>query len=277
MAYNEFKPQMWEDTILDNLDSATVFKNLCNTSYKGLISGKGSSIIFEEVGDVETKEYDGSVTYEDLDTASKTLVIDQEYYTAVSIGSVDAVQANQNLMSIATKRMGVSMAQNEDLHIAAKYGDAGIVIGGTGDIQSITSSNVLEFFTDVALKMDENNVPQEGRVAVVPAWVYQKLVLAGILTDTDNSLLLNNGKIGERLGFSVYKSNNVSHSGTSWYAPMFFVEGMTIGFADQLTETDAGKHESKFGDYVRTLNVYGSKVLYPDTLCAAYIASGSEV
>lgn len=276
MAFNEFKPILWTDNILENLDNATVFKDLCNRSYEGMISGKGSSVKLLEVGDVTTNAYNGSVSYEDLDTASKTLLIDQEYYTAVTIEDIDAVQANQELISKATKRMGVSMAQNIDLHIAGLYDEAGIEIGSTASPESITSANVIEFLTNVKTKMDENNVPQEGRVAVLPSWLISKLILAGVSQDTDNSMLLNTGKFTERLGFEIYSSNNISHSSTTWYAAMFFVKDMTISFASQIDKMEAGKHENKFAEYVRALNVYGSKVVYPATLCTAYVASGSE-
>lgn len=277
MAFNEFKRQIWEDVILDKLDNVTVFKGLCNTKYTGMIKEAGSSIKFKDIGNVTTKKYeDDNVTYDKLKSASKTLVVDQEYYTAVTVDDIDEVQADGDLLGLAGQRMGESMAQNVDLHVAGLYSDAGITIGSTASPTSITSSNVIEFFTDVATAMDENNAPQANRVAVVPPWLYQKLVLAGILTDTNNSLILNNGQVGERLGFTVYKSNNVSHDSTTWYAPMFFVKGMTIGYAGQITKMQKGQHENSFAEYVRALNTYGSKVLYPQTLCAAYLSQGSE-
>ena len=42
MAYDEFKPQLWSDMILDNLDKAQVFGNLANRSFEGQIKGMGN-------------------------------------------------------------------------------------------------------------------------------------------------------------------------------------------------------------------------------------------
>ncbi len=275
--YNEFIPQKWTDGILENLDNATVFKPLCSTAYEGLIQGSGSSVKMLEVGDATTKKYTGTVNYEKLKDASKVMKIDQKYYTALDIDDINKTQSNVDLLSKSTNRMGVSMAQNLDTSIAGLYGDAGITFGTTASPTSLTSSNIVEFFTNVATKMDENNVASTGRVAVIPPWLYQKLVLAGIFQDTDNSAILSNGQVGERLGFTLYKSNNISHSDSDWYAPMFFIKDMTIGFAGQIDKTEAGRHEGAFSDYIRALNVYGRKVIYPQTLCTSYVVPGSEV
>ena len=40
-----------------------------------------------------------------------------------------------------------------------------------------------------------------------------------------------------------------------------------ISFASQFTNAETIRMESKFGDAVRGLNVFGSKVIVPDALC----------
>ena len=44
MAYDNFKPQLWNDSILENLDNSLVFGALANKDLKGEIKGYGSSV-----------------------------------------------------------------------------------------------------------------------------------------------------------------------------------------------------------------------------------------
>jgi hypothetical protein len=173
--------------------------------------------------------------------------------------------------------MAYGMKNDIDAFIAKKYADAGIAVSGTtGSPTSITSANVISLITGAGREMDEANAPAEGRVAVIPPWLKEKMLLAKIIRDTDNSETLTNGMIGRYLGFDIYVSNNVQHSGTTWYAPMFFIKDMTIGFASQLEKVEALRAEASFEDKMRALNVYGGKVLYPATLGVAYVAPGVE-
>ena len=277
MAYDNFKPTMWADSILENLDNAHVFGALANKEYEGTISGAGSSVKISEVGNVSVTAYAGTVNYEELDDASKELLIDKKAYAAVSIDDVDNVQSKPKLLSKLSERMAYGMANYIDADIASLYSSAGITVTGTtGSPTNVTSATTISLFSGAGRELDEANAPQEGRVAVIPPWLKEKMVLAKIIRDTDNSATVTNGFVGRFLGFDVYVSNNVSHSGTTWYAPMFFIRDMTIGFASQLNKVEALRAESSFEDKMRALTIYGRKVLYPATLAVAYVASAAE-
>ena len=277
MAYDNFKPTMWADSILENLDNAHVFGALANKEYEGTISGAGSSVKISEVGNVSVTAYAGTVNYEELDDASKELLIDKKAYAAVSIDDVDNVQSKPKLLSKLSERMAYGMANYIDADIASLYSSAGITVTGTTDTPTnVTSATTISLFSGAGRELDEANAPQEGRVAVIPPWLKEKMVLAKIIRDTDNSATVTNGFVGRFLGFDVYVSNNVSHSGTTWYAPMFFIRDMTIGFVSQLNKVEALRAESSFEDKMRALTIYGRKVLYPATLAVAYIAPAAE-
>ena len=78
------------------------------------------------------------------------------------------------------------------------------------------------------------------------------------------------------MGFDILESNNISRSGTTWYAPMFFSAGDTIAFAEQIMNMEALRDKDTFSDYMRGLIVYGAKVVRPSSLAVADVAEGSE-
>lgn len=277
MAYNTFKPQLWSDSILDNLDKRLVFGGLANKSYEGEIKAKGNSVVINEVGDVTVNNYTGAdITYEELDDATKLLLIDQAKYAAVTLDDIDRVQANADLFAKLSQRMGYAIADNIDQFLAALYADAGIVDGATDSVTEVTSSNVIATISNMAKLMDQNNAPDEGRAMVAPPWLFEKLTLAKVEKDTSNAEAMTNGFQGRILGFDAYKSNNVQYSGTTWWAPMFFVKGMSYAMAQQILSVEPIRREDTFSDALRTLSVYGGKVIYPDTLAISYVKPGSE-
>lgn len=278
MSLENFKPTIWSDLIFMEYDNSLVFSSLLNTDYEGEIQGGGDKVKINEIGNVTTNTYAGTVTYEDPKDASKFLSIDQQKYAAVSVEDIDQAQAKPKVMGRIANRIGFSLAEDMDAYIASLAGEAGIVtdLGTEGSPISVTSANVTNYLSIVAQKMDEANAPQGGRVAVVPPWFAQKLTLARITKDTDNSTIITSGFVGTYYGFDIYMSNNIEHSASTWYKPMFFLRNDTIAFAHQLMKTEAMRSETSFSDRLRSLAVYGAKVVRPSSLAALTCASGAE-
>lgn len=278
MALNEFKPTIWSDLIFMEYDKALVFAPLLNRDYEGEIAGYGDKVKINEIGEVTTNTYAGTVTYEDPKDASKYLLIDQAKYAAVQVADIDQAQSKPNVMGRIANRIGFSLADDMDQFIAGLADEAGIVSGlGTEGVPiSITSANVVNYLSLVAQKMDEANNPRSGRVAVVPPWFVQKMNLAKITKDTDNSEALSTGYVGFFYGFDIYQSNNISHSSTTWYKPMFFLRNDSIAFAEQLMVTEGMRSETSFSDKLRSLVVYGGKVVRPNSLAVLTCAAGAE-
>jgi hypothetical protein len=206
------------------------------------------------------------------------MLIDQQKYSALLVEDIDVAQAKPSVMSKIAGNIGRALAENMDGFMAGLISEAGITadLGTTGTPISITSENVTTYLSLVAQKMDEANCPQTGRVAVVPPWFAQKLALAKITKDTDNSEVLSTGYVGEYYGFSIFKSNNVVHSGTTYYQPMFFLRNDSIAFAEQLMVPEGFRSTDQFGDNLRSLVVYGGKVVRPNSLAALTCAAGAE-
>lgn len=278
MALNEFKPTIWSDLIFMEYDKALVFAPLMNREYEGEISGYGDKVKINEIGEVTTNTYSGTVNYEAPKDASKYLLIDQQKYAAVTVEDIDQAQAKPKVMGRIANRIGFSLADDMDQFLAGLVDEAGITsdLGTEGTPISITSANVVNYLSLVAQKMDEANNPRGGRVAVVPPWFAQKLTLARITKDTDNSDYMTTGYVGEMHGFTVYQSNNISHSGTTWYKPMFFLRNDSIAFAEQLMVTEGMRAETAFADRMRSLVVYGGKVVRPNSLAVLTCAAGAE-
>ena len=166
---------------------------------------------------------------------------------------------------------------------------------GTDDAPvALTGSNIIEKITAMATILDEANVPQEGRFLVVSPrerHILMQSNLAQAQFMGDQKSIIRNGKIGTIDRFTVYVTNQLPKAlaGKSWNNTTVWKdpdaqEGQTstkaalkrhlifaghksgITFASQFTKTEHLRNPQDFGDLVRGLNVYGTKVIKGDAI-----------
>ena len=127
MALDQFKPTIWSRRFIVNTDKALVFRNVVNRNYEGEIR-YGNILKINEIGDVTVSDYSASsgVSWQDVDDAQKTLIIDQKKYFAFAVDDVDAVQMNVNVMDGVMQKAAFAVANEIDEYIAALYSQAGV-------------------------------------------------------------------------------------------------------------------------------------------------------
>jgi hypothetical protein len=282
MAYNRptlFIPEIWADSVLTRLNDALVFGSVVNRDYEGEIRGYGDVVKINEIGPITVNTYyatsTGALTVQSLSDAQKLLSINQSKYFSFWIDDIDQIQTKPKLMDEAMKNASWALADNIDAYIAALHSEAALVAGGTsGTGQDITSTNVLKYMSIAAHKLAEENVPSQGRWMVVPPWFAEKLVLAKIVQDTDNSQTFATGYMGRSLyGFDIYVSNNVvggTPAGNN--ARVLFGYSGSISLAVQVTKIETARPaiDGGFKTLVKGLVVYGAKVVRPNTLGVLY-------
>ena len=279
MGIENFKPTLWHGAILTEYENSTVFASLANRSLERDIRGYGDRVKINSMGDFAASNYvPGTVPYQNIIDTSQFLDIDQKKIVPVQLDSIDNAQANPKVFGTMVQKMAYAMRDTIDAALGGTFSQGDLVSGTTGSPTSITSANINSFLGSIGVAMDEDNIPTGNRVAVVPPWFAEKCRLGRIVKDTANSAYLAmNSYMGEMAGFSIFASNNVSKSGTDWYAPMFFNAFETIAFAEQLEEMIMLKDKDyPTYDFVNLVAVYGLKVVRSEALKYAYVEAGSE-
>lgn len=276
MSVKNFIPTVWNDFVFQGYDKNLILGSLANRSYEGQVSAFGDSVRVNEIGDMSSSAYTGTVTYTDADDAQKVLQIDKKYYVAKKLDDVDAAQTKPKLMAEIGRKMGIAIADTIDQSVTALYDQAGVTSGTTGTPIAVNSANIIEYMSLMGQGFDDNSVPMDNRVAVVtPAFVH-RLRLAGVDLKTDNTSVYENGFVANVMGWNVFSSRNIVHSSTTWYANMFFVAGETIALAEQINSMEAVRMEAQFADALRKLAVWGVKAMAPESLGVLYASDAAE-
>lgn len=234
------------------------------------------------------------------------LLIDKGKYFAFQINDVLEYQAKPNLMDMfaadAAEQMRIAIdstviyntfsggaAANKGATAGAKSGLYNL--GTDAAPVALTANNVLQKILELASVLDEQNVPDSDRWLVIdPATrtlLFQSnLAQAQFMGDATSPV--RNGKIGSIDRFTVYVSNQLpkgtAGTGTAWVSGDGGENAITssgavlarraimaghksaITFASQITKMETVRNPNDFGDFIRSLNVYGYKVVKPTSL-----------
>lgn len=277
MAITNFIGEVWAAQILQSLQKALVYgqSEVINRDYEGDIKGKGGTVRITAHGPITIDNYDKSTGLsdpEELDDASTTLEITQAKSFNFRIEDIDKAQMNVRLMESATRDAAYRLAEVADEYIAGiMAAQAGSAVGADGSdkIFDGTTDLVSEELLEVKQKLDEANVPFEGRWIIIPPWVTKWLLQEDAVNLPMWSAVegvMKNGQIGRLYGFDVLQSNNVPNTAGDHYKVLAGVSRATT-FADSVNETEAYRPDKFFADALRGLHCYGAKVIDPECLC----------
>jgi hypothetical protein len=291
-----FIPEIWSGKLLVKFYAATVSAAICNTDYEGEIKDVGDVVQVRTVPDIVIRNYvkNQSLQIQRPDSPKKDMPIDKAKYFNFICDDIDKHQTDVALMDSwsrdASQQMKIEVdeefladifsdasADNQGITAGVKSND--IDLGVSTDPVIISKASVLDFLVDVGTVMDEQNLPEESRWAVIPPW-FAGMIKKSDLKDAslagDGTSIMRNGRIGMIDRLTIYVSNLLNDQADSGYTTYDAIAGHKAGisWASQMTKMESLRAESTFGTLVRGLNVYGYKVLKPEALCWMYIARG---
>lgn len=228
------------------------------------------------------------------------LVIDKGKYFAFQIADVLEYQSKPNLLDMfstdAAEQMRIAVdsqvlyntfsgavAANKGATAGAKSSSYNL---GTDTAPiTLTAANVLQKILEMASVLDEQNVPESDRWLLIDPLTRSLLMQSNIAQAQfmgDATSPVRNGKIGTIDRFTVYVTNQlpkaIAGTNTPWLSGDGSENSITstsnlkrraivaghkaaITFASQITKMETVRNPNDFGDFIRSLNVYGFKVV----------------
>jgi hypothetical protein len=170
--------------------------------------------------------YNGTDHLSKIKHSEKVITIDDLLVSSTFIADIDSLRNHFDLRSIYSNELGKALAKRFDLAVmktlvagagasAATDQPAGISITGFGAFSAATGEKVVDAIVDIAQKLDENDIPDDGdRFAVLPPELYYLLI-----SDASGNIALNKdyggvgsiaqGNVPMVAGIKIFKSNHV--------------------------------------------------------------------
>jgi hypothetical protein len=294
-----FMPSVFSKKVLNFFRKASVAEAITNTDYAGEISAFGDSvkIIKEPVITVFQYERGADVTQTKLTDQETTLVVDTANAFKFIVDDIETAMSHVNFKEVASSSAAYSLRDAYDEGIIATL-FAGVsaaspnhILGsdnatdladgtfdGTGNLDIGFGSNEhdpIDVLSHMARLLDEQNVPEEGRWFLADPAFYEVLVQSSSkLLSVDYNAgqgSIRNGLVstGKLRGFDMYKTNNIA-AATNAAGKVIAGHMSAAATAQAITSTEVIRDPDSFGDIVRGLHVYGSKVLRPEALVSAF-------
>ena len=297
-----FIPEIWSDEIIaayqKNLKMAPLVKKLAMSGKKG----DKIHIPKPTRGDANAKAADTAVTIIANTESELTIDIDRHFEYSRLIEDIVEVQALNSLRQFYTEDAGYALAVkvDTDLHSAGTgFGNGGsIVYSGSvaptdyqhtgcffndnGTTTQYTDDTIVAadvftdaFFRDMIQKLDDNNVPMEDRVLVIPPSVRNTIMGIDRYVSSDfvSGQAVQSGLIGNLYGVDIYVSANCATieaaadntaSSVDTRAAMLFHRDAIV-LAEQMSVRSQTQYKQEYLSTLYTADcLYGVQVYRPE-------------
>lgn len=276
-------PVIYSGKVMADYRARTVLTKITNTDYEGEIKKYGDSVWIRSDPTITVRDYRKGQTLvnEQPESTAQQLLIDHGKYWSFVSYDLDKVQTDlKNCLARWADSGSYEITKAIDPEVFAamiagassdNYGDtAGIIsndieLGTATSGRAITKSNVLELLVDCGTVLDEQNVPSEGRWALISprmAGLISKSDLKDCSLTGDSTSVIRNGRLGEIARFELFQTNLLPTTGLSASESyVIFGNKAATTFATQLVESKIQDDPFGFGKLHRGLNVYGFKVV----------------
>ena len=289
---NGFIPEIWSGKLVEKFYASTVLAAISNTDYEGEIKNQGDRVKIRTKPTITIRDYkaDGALTLERPEGSNVELYIGNGKYFNTILDDVMEVQSDLNALSIwsddAAQQLKIKVdsdvlggilggmnSKNRGLTAGAITSSINLGVSGT-PLATVSRSpttgqvEILDVLLRLGQSLDEQNIPEDGRWAVIPAWAAQYLKFSDLrqayLTG-DSITPLRNGRIGMIDRFTIYVSNLLPAGVAGGLAAGEFVlyaghaHGLT--FASQFSKVETLRSELTFGTILRGLQIYGYQII----------------
>lgn len=300
-----FIPEIWSGKLIEKFYAATVLAAISNTDYEGEISSKGDKVIIRTKPTITIKDYraDGLLEVERPSSNVVELLIDQGKYFNLILDDVMEKQSDLHQMNIWSddaaqqfklvidrqvllSMIGKAAPQNRGATAGAISGNINLGVTGT-PLQVVARDptagkiEVTDLIVDLGLVLDEQNIPEQGRWLIIPAWLgarIKKSELRDASLSGDGTSILRNGRLGMVDRFTIYVSNLLPQGTGAGLAAgewvVFAGTSHALTFASQINKVETMRSEHTFGQLLRGLQVYGFNVLDGTALAQAIVTPG---
>lgn len=283
MALN-FIPTVWASRLLTALTKSLVYgqEGVVNRDYEGEIRDRGDSVKIATIGEINIGNYSRNtdMAVQILDDADQMLLIDQAKFFNFTYDDVDDAQQAVNTMDEAMQRAAYKLKDAADQFIAGHhvYAPADTGVGDdTTPLNALAANVAYKLLVDLGTKLDERDVPSDGRFVIVPPFFHAALLLDDRFVKTGGGNAeqrLVNGMVGEAAGFRVLKSNNVPNTSATKYK-VIAGHPMAFSYAEQIVKVESYRVEKQFANGAKGLHVYGGRLVRPQAWAVGTVNNAS--
>jgi len=254
--------------VLRTLEMSLVIAPRANTKYEGTIRNAGDTVsvqIFPAISHTTGTQAWADIPNSPFAVTKEVLTTDTLKQCRVEVTDYEEIVANFDLVQEASKSIRLDMAKIIDSYVAGKA-----VLGTPAEhvvTATVSKANAYETTEQLAVLLDEANVPDGGRVLFVTPAVASMLRQSPVFDGTAKGLDWRlNGYIGQISGFMVFKTNNLPEN-----VSMLAMDDQSVHLVLHWKGFDVRKAEKGFRESILSEFVLWGTVFSPNAPRLAYV------
>lgn len=270
MSVEVFKPELWSQTILNELDVLTGLRKHSDYSFSQEIK-YGTKLHITEAGTTTIKDYvqGNDIEIENYDGNEVVLEITEQKYFAKYYDNVDTTQSIKGVMENDMKQSAKELKLEADKFVSKKLYKGVEEEKITKSSEAITPNekNVVTAIEDGLIVLYENNVDTSTEIwGELSPKMYSHMRRYLTELATNNIELMKKGIIGKYNQVNITIENLLPVKTNVRYN--FLRTGKAFAFAEQIDQVKAVEKEKGFGDIVKGLYVFGGVIVKPKEIYA---------
>lgn len=275
MSYSNLQPTIFAEEILRDLERKLVFVDGCDRRYEGVVKKQGDMVKIPAIGDPTITKVtlaNRNADLADPETLESTAIwlpIDQIDSFNYLVGDIDQQFAIPGIKEEYKAKTVKKLKRELDVFVGKFAQSSDIATVNSSAVIPMRASSEANWIAnqiDLGIqKLHENDVDKDEELElIVTPRAYTILKEAMILTDTNNSALLTNGKVGRYGNVWVKVSNNVATASNAGLIDLCMLRTKNaISFVNPLLEIEPYRPEKKMADALKGINLYGGKIINP--------------
>lgn len=267
-----FIPEVWSDEIIAAYERSLVVKPLVRAM--SMTGKKGDTIHIPKPsrGTASTKTAETQVTLIAANEDELVITVDQHYEYSRLIEDITEAQALTSMRQFYTEDAGYSLAERVDTDLIAEGANftsqLEFVSGGGTQTAAGTADAAFtdQGFREAIQVLDDNNVPMQNRVWVIPPAMKKELlgVTNYVSTDFVTGKPVETGKIGSLYGVDIYVSTNIPTENTDEKGSLLMHKDAIV-FAEQVGVRVQTQYKQEWlADLMTADTLYGVETYRPE-------------
>ena len=282
----KFIPEIWSDEVIAAYKTNLVLANLVK---KMSMTGKKGDVIHVPKptrGTANAKAANTAVTIQNSVESEVLININKHFEFSRMIEDITEVQALASLRQFYTGDAGYGLAKQVDndlFDLGKSFGDGdGSSFVNSGSFQINTTTGALEaydadgtadigafsdaVFRGLIQKMDDADVPMDGRSFIVPPSLRNAIMGIDRYTSTDfvNGKSVETGKIGNLYGVDVFVSTNVPTLEAGVRGAQLIHKDTSVLAEQQAVRSQTQYKQEFLGTLYTADTLYGCQVMRPE-------------
>lgn len=273
-----FIPEIWSDEIIAAYEKSLVVRPYVRAM--SMVGKKGDTINVPKPvrGSASAKATEDTVTLIGTTSGNLPITIDQHFEYSRLIEDITDVQALNSMRQFYTSDAGYALAKQIDDTLIAEAANftAQLECGASG---TATSAGTAVAFNDASFRdavqvLDDNDVPMDNRVFVIPPAV--KNAMSGISQYTSTDFVdgkpVQNGKIGSLYGIDVVVSTNLPLENTDEKGALLMHRDALVIVEQLGVRTQTQYKQEYLADLMTADTLYGTETYRPEAGVRLYCA-----